>query len=42
MVKSLSFTNVDKSGPSREFLTSQMSFNAIRENRILAKLPNLQ
>ena len=34
----LPFTDIGESCPSRDFLTSQMSFNAIRENRILAKI----
>ena len=34
----MSFTDIGKSCPSREFLTSQICFNAIRENKILAKI----
>ena len=34
----LSFTDIGKSCLSREFLTPQISFNAIRENKILAKI----
>ena len=33
----LPFTDKSKSHHRREFLTSQMCFNAIRENKILAK-----
>ena len=36
-VITLPLPNVGKSCSSREFLMSQMSFNAIRENKILAK-----
>ena len=34
----LYFTNASKSYKSREFLTWQTCFNAIRENKILAKI----
>ena len=34
----LSFTDKGKSCRSRKFLTSQMSFNAVSENKILAKI----
>ena len=34
----LSFTDIGKSYPSRDFLMSQICFNAIRENKILAKI----
>ena len=40
---SLLLTDIGKSCPSREFLTSQIClFNAICENKILAKFPDLQ
>ena len=32
------FSDICKSCPSREFLASQMSYNAIRENKILTKI----
>ena len=35
---SLSFIDIGKPCLSREFFTSLMSFNAIRENKILAKI----
>ena len=34
----LSFTDVGKSCPSREFFTSQICLNTIRENKMLAKI----
>ena len=34
----LSFTDVAKSCRSRDFFVANMSFNAIRENKILAKI----
>ena len=34
----LSFTNIGKSWPSRIYIVTNMSFNAIRENKILAKI----
>ena len=34
----LSFTDICKSCLSRDFLRRNMSFNAIRENKILAKI----
>ena len=34
----LSFTDVGESCPSCKFLTRQMSFNAIHENKILTKI----
>ena len=34
----LSFTDVGKSCPNHEFVTLQICFNPIRENKILAKI----
>ena len=34
----LSFTNIGKPWQSREFLTSQICFNAIRESKILVEM----
>ena len=34
----LSITDIGKSCPSRKFLTSQVYLNAVRENKILAKI----
>ena len=34
----LSFTDIDESCPSHEFNVASMSFNAVRENKILAKI----
>ena len=34
----LSFADLGKSSPNREFLTSQICLNTIRENKILAKI----
>ena len=36
------FTSEGKSCHSCEFYVANMSFSAIRENKILAKIPNLQ
>ena len=37
----LSFTDIGKSCPSRDFYVANMSFNTTRGNRILAKISEL-
>ena len=38
----LSFTDIGKSCPARDFYVADVSFDAVRENNIFAKFPNLE